>query len=275
MSLIEFRGVTKRFTDKTVLDRADLKIYENQITTVIGKSGSGKSVLLKHIVGLISPDHGTILFRGKPVNEISKKEWDGCRLQISYMFQNNALFDSMTVFENIALPLRQATDLKKTEIEKRVMSRLEQMELAEVIHEYPSELSGGMQKRAALARALVTDPAIVLFDEPTTGQDPIRKNAILSMIAHYRKQFGFTAVLVSHDIPDVFFISDRVLFLWEGKIAFHGTYEELSRFKHPIMQEFKKSIEDLSSELPEPLSREMLRLHYVLTPNDIKEDYSK
>lgn len=275
MSLIEFRGVTKRFNDKTVLDRADLKIYENQITTIIGKSGSGKSVLLKHIVGLISPDQGTILFRGKPVNEMSKKEWDGCRLQISYMFQNNALFDSMTVFENIALPLRQATDLKKTEIEKRVMSRLEQMELSEVIHEYPSELSGGMQKRAALARALVTDPAIVLFDEPTTGQDPIRKNAILSMIAHYRKQFGFTAVLVSHDIPDVFFISDQVLFLWEGKIAFHGTYEELSRFKHPIMQEFKKSIEDLSNELPEPLSREMLRLHYVLTPNDIKEDYSK
>ena len=275
MSLIEFRGVTKRFNDKTVLDRADLKIYENQITTIIGKSGSGKSVLLKHIVGLISPDQGTILFRGKPVNEMSKKEWDGCRLQISYMFQNNALFDSMTVFENIALPLRQATDLKKTEIEKRVMSRLDQMELADVIHEYPSELSGGMQKRAALARALVTDPAIVLFDEPTTGQDPIRKNAILSMIAHYRKQFGFTAVLVSHDIPDVFFISDRVLFLWEGKIAFHGTYEELSRFKHPIMQEFKKSIEDLSSELPEPLSREMLRLHYVLTPDDIKEVYSK
>ena len=275
MSLIEFRGVTKRFSDKTVLDRADLKIYENQITTIIGKSGSGKSVLLKHIVGLISPDQGTILFRGKPVSEMSRKEWDGCRLQISYMFQNNALFDSMTVFENIALPLRQATDLKKTEIKKRVMSRLEQMELAEVIHEYPSELSGGMQKRAALARALVTDPAIVLFDEPTTGQDPIRKNAILSMIAHYRKQFGFTAVLVSHDIPDVFFVSDRVLFLWEGKIAFHGTYEELSRFKHPIMQEFKKSIEDLSKELPEPLSREMLRMHYVLTPDDIKEDYSK
>lgn len=275
MSLIEFRGVTKRFNDKTVLDRADLKIYENQITTIIGKSGSGKSVLLKHIVGLISPDQGTILFRGKPVNEMSKKEWDGCRLQISYMFQNNALFDSMTVFENIALPLRQATDLKKTEIEKRVMSRLEQMELAEVIHEYPSELSGGMQKRAALARALVTDPAIVLFDEPTTGQDPIRKNAILSMIAHYRKQFGFTAVLVSHDIPDVFFISDQVLFLWEGKIAFHGTHEELSRFKHPIMQEFKKSMEDLSNELAEPLSREMFRLHYVLTPDDIKEDYSK
>ncbi|HSB30009.1 MAG TPA: ATP-binding cassette domain-containing protein [Candidatus Sulfobium mesophilum] len=275
MSLIEFRGVAKRFNDKTVLDRADLKIYENQITTIIGKSGSGKSVLLKHIVGLISPDQGTILFRGKPVNEMSKKEWDRCRLQISYMFQNNALFDSMTVFENIALPLRQATDLKKTEIEKRVMSRLEQMELSEVIHEYPSELSGGMQKRAALARALVTDPAIVLFDEPTTGQDPIRKNAILSMIAHYRKQFGFTAVLVSHDIPDVFFISDQVLFLWEGKIAFHGTHEELSRFKHPIMQEFKKSMEDLSNELAEPLSREMFRLHYVLTPDDIKEDYSK
>src|SRR5512143_2916773 len=265
MSLIEFRGVVKRFTDKTVLDRADLKIYENQITTIIGKSGSGKSVLLKHIVGLISPDQGTILFRGKPVNEMSKKDWDGCRLQISYMFQNNALFDSMPVFENVALPLRQATDLKKNEIEKRVMSRLEQMELTDVIHKYPSELSGGTQKRAALARALVTDPAIVLFDEPTTGQDPIRKNIILSMVAHYRKQFGFTAILISHDIPDVFFISDRILLLWEGKIAFHGTYEELSRLKHPMVDEFLQSIEGLRDELTGLLSKEMFRSRYSMT----------
>lgn len=263
--LIEFRGVTRRFNGKIVLDRADLKIYENQITTIIGKSGSGKSVLFKHIIGLLSPDEGVILFKGKPVNEMSKKEWDGCRVQISYMFQNNALFDSMTVFENIALPLRQTTNLKKKEIEKRVMSRLEQMELADVIHRYPSELSGGMQKRVALARALVTDPSIVLFDEPTTGQDPVRKNLILSMIAHYRKQFGFTAVLVSHDIPDVFFISDRILILWEGSIAFQETYEELSRLKHPMIDEFLESIEGLRDELTGLLSKKMFRSRYAMT----------
>jgi phospholipid/cholesterol/gamma-HCH transport system ATP-binding protein len=262
--LIEFRGVTKRFNEKTVLDRADLKIYENQITTIIGKSGSGKSVLLKHIIGLLSPDEGGILFRGKPVNEMSKKEWDGCRAQISFMFQNNALFDSMTVFENIALPLGQTTNLKKKEIEKRVMLRLEQMELADVIHQYPSELSGGMQKRVAMARALVTDPSIVLFDEPTTGQDPIRKNVILSMIANYRKKFGFTAVLVSHDIPDVFFISDRILLLWEGNIAFQGTYEELTRLDHPMIDEFIRSIEGLKDELTGLLSKKMFRSRYDL-----------
>lgn len=186
-------------------------------------------------------------------------------MQISYMFQNNALFDSMTVFENTALPLRQTTNLKKKEIEKKVMSRLKQMELADVAYKYPSELSGGMQKRVALARALVTDPSIVLFDEPTTGQDPIRKNVILSMIAHYRKQFGFTAVLVSHDIPDVFFVSDRILLLWEGKIAFHGTYDELMKFKHPIVDEFMESNDSLRDELTGLLSKELFKSRHALT----------
>jgi len=263
--LIEFRGITKRFAGKTILDKADLSIYENQITTIIGKSGSGKSVLIKHIIGLLSPDEGSILFRGKPVHEMKKREWEGYRSQISYMFQNNALFDSMTVFENIALPLRQTTNLKKKEIEKKVMSRIEQMELTDATRKYPAELSGGMQKRVALARALVTDPAIVLFDEPTTSQDPIRRNIILSMIAHYRKKFGFTAVLISHDIPDVFFISDRILLLWEGKIAFNGSYEEFARLKHPMIDEFLMSIEGLRDELTGLLSKEMFKSRYAMT----------
>jgi len=263
--LIEFREVTKRFDKKTVLDKANLTIYENQITTIIGKSGSGKSVLLKHIIGLLSPDEGSIFFRGIPLDKMKKKDWEGYRSKISYMFQNNALFDSMSVVENIALPLRQTTSLSKKEIEQRVMSRIEQMELTEAVSKYPSELSGGMQKRVALARALVTDPVIVLFDEPTTGQDPIRKNTILSMIAHYRKQFGFTAILISHDIPDVFFISDRILLLWEGKIAFHGTYEELTKLKHPMIDEFLRSIEGLRDELTGLLSKEMFRSRYALS----------
>jgi phospholipid/cholesterol/gamma-HCH transport system ATP-binding protein len=181
------------------------------------------------------------------------------------MFQNNALFDSMTVFDNIAFPLRQTTKLGKKEIGEKVMARIEQMELSEAVIKFPSELSGGMQKRVALARALVTDPTIVLFDEPTTGQDPIRKNIILSMISHYRKMFGFTAVLISHDIPDVFFISDRILLLWEGKIAFQGTYEELTRLKHPMLDEFLKSLEGVQDELTGLLSKEMFRSRYALT----------
>jgi phospholipid/cholesterol/gamma-HCH transport system ATP-binding protein len=147
--LIEFRDVTKSFGDKIILKGANLKIYENQITTIIGKSGTGKSVLLKLIVGLMLPDAGDILFWGTPVRNIKKSEWDKCRSEISYMFQNNALFDSMTVFENIALPLSQTTKINKKDIEQRVMAKIEQMELSDVPDKYPAELSGGMQKRSS------------------------------------------------------------------------------------------------------------------------------
>lgn len=263
--LIEFRDVTKRFGDRTILDRISLKIFDNQITTIIGKSGTGKSVLLKHIIGLLKPDEGTILFRGMPVHEMGKGEWDTYRSQISYMFQNNALFDSLNVFDNIALPLRQTTNLRKREILRRVMTRIQQTELTEVARKYPSELSGGMQKRVALARALVTDPQIVLFDEPTTGQDPIRKNIILSMIAHYRRKFGFTAVLISHDIPDVFFISDRIILLWEGKAAFEGSYEESMRLDHPMIDELLRSLEGFQDELTGLLSKQVFKNRYTMT----------
>ena len=261
--LIEFRNVTKRFGDKTVLDRVNLKIYENQITTIIGKSGTGKSVLLKHIIGLLRPDEGAIFYRGKPIDTMKRSEWEDYRGKVAYLFQNNALLDSTTVFGNVALPLRQATNLGKAEIEKRVLKRVEDLELTGEVNNYPSELSGGMQKRVALARALVTDPTIVLFDEPTTGQDPIRKNMILSMIVHYRRKFGFTAVLISHDIPDVFFISDRIVILWEGRVGFEGAYEEALGMKLPIIDEFLRSLEGFEDELTGLLSREAFRVHYA------------
>jgi len=261
--LIEFRNVTKRFGDKTVLDKVNLKIYENQITTIIGKSGTGKSVLLKHIIGLLTPDEGTIIFQGKPVAAMKKSEWKEYRSRIAYLFQNNALLDSMTVFDNVAFPLRQTTNLSKGEIEKRALKRIEDLELTEAVQEYPAELSGGMQKRVALARALVKDPKIVLFDEPTTGQDPIRKNMILSMIVHYRRKFGFTAVLISHDIPDVFFISDRIVILWEGSVGFEGTYEEAVRLKLPMIDEFLRSLEGFQDELTGLLSREAFKVAYA------------
>ncbi len=260
--LIEFQNVVKRFNGKTILDDVNVKIYENQITTIIGKSGTGKSVFLKHIIGLLKPDAGTILFEGKPINKMKKREWEEYRSKIAYLFQNNALLDSMTVFDNVAFPLRQTTNLDKKEIERRAIKRIEDLELTEAVNKYPSELSGGMQKRVALARALVTDPKIVLFDEPTTGQDPIRKNMILSMITHYKRKFGFTAVMISHDIPDVFFISDRIVILWEGGVGFEGAYSDAVSVKLPLIDEFLRSLEGFEDELTGLLSREAFRLRY-------------
>jgi phospholipid/cholesterol/gamma-HCH transport system ATP-binding protein len=260
--LIEFKDVTKRFGPRTVLERVNLQIYEGQVTTIIGLSGAGKSVLLKHIIGLLKPDEGTILFRGNPLNKMSRGERTANFSRMSYMFQENALFDSMTVYENVALPLRETTNLGAKEIDRRVMGRIEQTELGDAVHRYPSELSGGMQKRAALARALVTDPQIVLFDEPTTGQDPVRKNAILSMISEYQKRVGFTAVLVSHEIPNVYFISNRILALYDRAIVFQGTPEELEDFDHPFKDEVIHSLEGLQEELTGLYSRRQFKLLY-------------
>jgi len=270
--LIEFKDVTKRFGPRTVLDRVNLQIFEGQVTTIIGLSGAGKSVLIKHIIGLLRPDEGQILFRGKPLGEMSKAEMDECRAGMSYMFQDNALFDSMSVYDNVALPLRETTNLKKAEIDRRVMARIEQTELLDAIHKYPSEISGGMQKRVALARALVTDPRIVLFDEPTSGQDPIRKNAILGMIAEYQRRFGFTAILVSHEIPDVYFISNRILALYRQKIVFQGTPEELELFEHPFKDEVIQSLEGLQQELSSLYSKRQFKVRYY---TQLKRDTSE
>jgi len=260
--LIEFRDVTKRFGSQTVLERVNLQIYEGQVTTIIGLSGSGKSVLLKHIIGMIQPDEGTIFFRGEPLTSMKSNQTAAKLAQMSYMFQNNALFDSLTVYDNVALPLRETTNLREAEIKRRVMSRIEQTELGDAVYRYPSELSGGMQKRAALARALVTDPRIVLFDEPTTGQDPVRKNAILSMIAEYQRRFGFTVVLVSHEIPNVYFISNRILALYNRTIVFQGTPEELEDFDHPFQDEVIRSLEGLQEELTGLYSRRRFKVLY-------------
>jgi phospholipid/cholesterol/gamma-HCH transport system ATP-binding protein len=224
---LTIRGLKKRFGEKKVLDGIDLDVGDASVTTIIGKSGIGKSVLLKCIAGLLEPDAGKIEINGKSIamNGGTAGKETHC---FSYMFQNNALFDSLTAFENVALPLRETTSLKEPEIQERVRSILEKVELANSMDRYPGELSGGMNKRVALARALVTNPQIVLFDEPTTGLDPERKFSVFEMIANYRQRFGFTALLVSHDIPEVFEISDRVAWLDEGIIKFFGEPAQLN-----------------------------------------------
>ena len=247
--LIELKNVTKRFGERTILGRVNLTIFEGDITTIIGKSGVGKSVLLKHIIGLLKPDEGEILFNGKQLKGLTRKERKSFKRQISYMFQNNALFDSLTVFENIAMPLREKTRLDEDAIRIKVLAQIDRMELPGVTDKYPSQISGGMQKRVALARALVSEPKIILFDEPTAGLDPLRKNVVLSMIARHQKKIRFTAILVSHDIPDVLFISNRVAIIDSCRIPFQGTPMELEQSENPIVQQFIKGQASLKDEL--------------------------
>jgi phospholipid/cholesterol/gamma-HCH transport system ATP-binding protein len=260
--LIEFFNVSKRFGDRTILDKVNLSVQEGETTTIIGKSGVGKSVTLKHIIGLLEPDGGEIRFKGKNIKMMNRSERKAMKRQFSYMFQNNALFDSMTIFENIALPLTEKTTLSKKDVEQRVMQKTDLLELSEVVNKYPSQISGGMQKRVALARALITEPEIVLFDEPTTGLDPIRKNAVLGMIAHYQKRFGFTAIVVSHEIPDVFFISNRIAIIYDGRIIFQGSPFQLEQFDHPIIEEFINSLRSLKDELTGLETRDSFERQY-------------
>lgn len=227
-SFLKIRGLKKHFGDKRVLDGIDLDVAAASVTTIIGKSGIGKSVLLKCIANLLQSDAGTIELDGQAISQSRLTAHSDTGVTFSYMFQNNALFDSLTASENVALPLREASKVNKAEIQERVDEMLAHLELSDSADRYPGELSGGMKKRVALGRALITKPQVVLFDEPTTGLDPERKFSVLEMIADYRERFGFTALLVSHDIPEVFEISDRVAWLDEGLIKFFGKPEDLN-----------------------------------------------
>ena len=237
-ALIQFKKVFKRFGDNAVLKGVNLSIFQGQVTAIIGKSGIGKSVLLKHVIGLLQPDDGEILFQGRSMHDMTPAERKALKMKFSYMFQGNALFDSMTVYDNVALPLTEKGQVDYHEIDRRVRDKLTQLDLKGIEDKYPSQLSGGMKKRVAMARALVTEPQIVLFDEPTTGLDPIRKHAAHAMISHYQKTFGFTGVMVSHEIPDVFTISQRVAMLDQGRIVFQGSPEEIQKSDIPVIRQF-------------------------------------
>jgi phospholipid/cholesterol/gamma-HCH transport system ATP-binding protein len=276
--LIEIKDVIKCFGSNCVLDGVNLGIFRGQITSIIGQSGMGKSVLLKHIIGLLTPDSGQVLFEGRPLAAMKKIERKVLKRKFSYVFQDTALFDFLTVFENIALPLMENTAHAEAEIKDRVQNKLHQMDLFDIEDRYPSQLSGGMKKRVALARALVTDPEIVLFDEPTTGLDPIRKTAVHSMISDYQRRFGFTGIIVSHEIPDVFFISQRVAMLNDGQICFEGTPEEMQQTPDPVVRSYIRGLESPHDELTgvasqslgqKRLTREMFRLQRHQRPFSI------
>ena len=247
--LIQLRNISKAFGGREILRDATLDIRRNEITAIIGKSGGGKSVLVKHIIGLITADSGEIIFDGIPYSTMKRKDFSAIKNRCSYMFQNNALFDSMTVFENIALPLREKFKFPKKDIEDKVRARIEQLELTEVAQMYPKQISGGMQKRVALARALVTEPEIIFFDEPTTGLDPIRKKTVFSMIHRYHEKLNFTAVIITHDIPDIFYIAHAVNILDEGRIIFSGSPVTLEQSSDPGLYTYTHGHEMLIDEL--------------------------
>jgi phospholipid/cholesterol/gamma-HCH transport system ATP-binding protein len=247
--LIELNDVVKTLGVNRVLNGINLSIRRGEITAVIGKSGSGKSVLLKHIIGLLEPDGGLIRFDGKSRAQMSPSEKKALKQKFSYVFQDTALFDFLNVFENVSLPLAERKGIPRSEIQRRVRQKLNQLDLHDIDQKYPAQLSGGMKKRVALARALVTDPEIVLFDEPTTGLDPIRKNAVHSMILDYQRRFGFTGVVVSHEIPDIFFIAQRVAMIDDGKIRFEGTPDEIQQAADPEVRNFIEGLESPRDEL--------------------------
>jgi phospholipid/cholesterol/gamma-HCH transport system ATP-binding protein len=236
--MITLRQVRKAFGDQVVLDNLDMEVPSGKITAIIGPSGGGKSVLLKHMIGLLMPDSGQVLVDGENIVSMGRGELNRVRERFGVLFQNAALFDSMTIFENVAFPLEEKTRFSREEIRKRVHRALEQVGLWSVDDKYPDQLSGGMKKRVGLARALLLNPAIILFDEPTTGLDPIICKAMHKLILDTHAQFGFTAVIVTHEVPAIFDICDYVAMLYQGKILFCGTPDEIRASDDPAVRQF-------------------------------------
>ena len=230
-------GLVKRFGSRTVLDGLDLHIPSGQVTAIIGRSGTGKSVLLKHIVGLLSPDAGRVLLDGADLALLDDDSLAAMRSRFGYVFQFAALFDSMTIGDNIRLGLRRR-GLDPAEVESRVRDSLAVVALPDVAERLPSELSGGMRKRAGIARAIALKPDYILFDEPTTGLDPVTTATMDTLMQRVRRETGATMVVVSHDMKSVFAVADRIAMLHEGKIRAAGPREEFRAIDDPVVRDF-------------------------------------
>jgi phospholipid/cholesterol/gamma-HCH transport system ATP-binding protein len=236
--MIKLVDLHKSFGRQKVLDGLDIEIEEGKTTVIIGRSGGGKSVLLKHIIGLLRPDRGQVLIDGVDITKLNDRELNEIRKKFGMLFQEAALFDSMTVGENVAFPLREHTSMKEKQIRETVAERLRSVGLTGVEAKIPAELSGGMRKRVGLARAIAMRPQIVLFDEPTTGLDPVMTEAINRLILDTQKSFNLTCVVISHDIRSIFEIGHRIAMLYEGRIIEYGTPEELRASRNPVIVQF-------------------------------------
>lgn len=238
--MIRIDGLCKAFGDKEVLRGITLDVEEGTTYVVLGASGSGKTVLLKHVIGLLKPDSGTVHVDGMEISALTGRALTEARTIFGMVFQGAALFDSMTVFDNVAFPVRERERrIPHDELLARVIESLRVVDLGEdVLDQWPSQLSGGMRKRVSLARALVANPKIVLYDEPTTGLDPITTNSVDSMIDQAKVRRGVTSMVISHDIASAFRVADRLAVLYDGRIAAQGTPEEVRRSDDPYVQRF-------------------------------------
>ncbi len=236
--MIKVEQLRKSFDGHVVLDGISFEIAKGEVVALIGGSGGGKSVLLKHLAGLMQPDSGRVIIDGVDLRKVRGSELRRLRDRLGFLFQGGALFDSMTVYENVAFPLREKTKMKEREIRSRVMRELELVGLKGAEEKYPSQISGGMVKRAALARSLVLDPEIMLFDEPTTGLDPVIGQSILELIDSCHQRISFTGVIVTHEIPRIFPFVDRVLMIYQGKLRVNGPPDEMMRSDDPVVKAF-------------------------------------
>ncbi len=239
---IEFNHLTKTFGDHTVLNGLDFNIHEGKITTILGFSGAGKSTLLKHILGIFHPTDGQVKVLGQDLRNLNEKQIREFRTNFGMVFQYAALFDSMTIFENVAFPMREFENLSEEQIKKKVISLLEQVGLEEhAYYKLPSEISGGMRKRVGLARALALKPKVMLYDEPTTGLDPITTHMVDDLIRNTHQgnsDIKMTSVIISHDIAATLRISDYVAFLEKGRVVEHSAVEDFRNSSHPVIRKF-------------------------------------
>ena len=239
--VIEFQKVDMSFGPKVVLDQVSFSVAKGETLAVIGPSGTGKSTVLKILIGLLKPLGGHVLIQGQPVEKYTEVQWNQLRQHMGMVFQYSALFDFLDVGENVAFGLRQHTSMSEEAIQKRVKDLLEAVGLAGNEHVYPAQLSGGMKKRIGLARAIVLEPEIILYDEPTAGLDPIMATNISQLILDTKKKLGITSVLVTHDMASAFLCADRILMLSHGHIAFSGTVEEARHTREPLVRAFLRS----------------------------------
>lgn len=237
--VVEILNLSKRFDDLVVLDDISLSVTLGENLVVFGKSGTGKSVLLKCIIGLMAPDDGKIYINRQNISELSIKELNNIRKNIGFLFQGAALYDSMTVRENLSFPLkRHFPEMTTDQINEKIKITLDNVSLEEAIDKMPSELSGGMKKRIGLARSIITDPALMLYDEPTTGLDPITSKEISELILTLQKKLNMTSIVVTHDLICAEIIADRAIFLRDSKIAFEGEIKELTSSNDPFLRNF-------------------------------------